>query len=72
MQDFNINFIQLEQGIKNLIVQSELSILVVDSILKNISYDIQEQKQRYLIQLNNEIQNQQRQQDAKNELTEEE
>ena len=71
MQDFNINFIQLEQGIKNLIVQSELSILVVDSILKNISYDIQEQKQRYLIQLNNEIQNQQRQQDAKNELTEE-
>ena len=71
MQDFNINFIQLEQGIKNLIVQSELSILVVDSILKNISYDIQEQKQRYLIQLNNEIQNQQRQRDAKNELTEE-
>lgn len=53
--NININFIQLEQGIKNLISQSQLPIMVVDSILKNISYEIQEQKQQYLIQLNQEL-----------------
>lgn len=58
MQNLNINFIQLEQGIKNLIVQSQLPITVVDSILKNISYEIQEQKQQYLIQLNQELKQQ--------------
>ena len=53
--NININFIQLEQGIKNLISQSQLPIMVVDSILKNISYEIQEQKQQYLIQFNQEL-----------------
>lgn len=55
MQNLNLNFIQLEQGIKNLIAQSQLPITVVDSILKNISYEITEQKQNYLIQLKQQL-----------------
>ena len=34
MNNINLNFIQLEQGIKNLIAQSQLHITVVDSILE--------------------------------------
>lgn len=55
MHNINLNFIQLEQGIKNLIAQSQLPIMVVDSILKNISYEIEEQKQNYLVHLNKQI-----------------
>lgn len=55
MQNINLNFIQLERGIKNLISQSQLPIMVVDSILKNISYEIEEQKQNYLVHLNEQI-----------------
>lgn len=55
MQNLNIDFIQLEQGIKNLISQSKLPIMVVESILKNTLHEIQEQKQQYLIQLQQEL-----------------
>lgn len=55
MQNLNIDFIKLEQGIKNLITQAQLPITVVESILKNTLYEIKEQKQQYLIQLQQEL-----------------
>lgn len=60
MQNININFVQLEQGIKNLISQSQLPVMVVDSILKNISHEVEEQKQNYLIQLQQQLSQEQK------------
>lgn len=55
MQNINLNFIQLEQRIKNLIAQSQLPVTVVEAILKNITHEVTEQKQSYLIQLQQQL-----------------
>lgn len=55
MSNINVNFIQLEQGIKNLIAQSQLPVTVVEAILKNITHEVTEQKQSYLIQLQQQL-----------------
>ena len=70
MHNLNLNFIQLEQGIKNLISQSQLPIMVVDSILKNISHDIEVQKQSYLVHLQEHMINESVQQEANEEIKE--
>ena len=70
MHNLNLNFIQLEQGIKNLISQSQLPIMVVDSILKNISHDIEVQKQSYLVHLQEHMINESVQQEANEEIEE--
>ena len=70
MHNLNLNFINLEQGIKNLISQSQLPIMVVDSILKNISHEIEEQKQNYLTHLQEQMMKESAQQEVSEEIKE--
>ena len=55
MNNINIKIINFEQNLKNLIAQSELPITVVQLILKNTQYEVETQKQEYLMRLKMEM-----------------
>ena len=55
MNNINIAIINFEQNLKNLIAQSGLPITVVQLILKNTQYEVETQKQEYLMRLKMEM-----------------
>lgn len=55
MNNINIAVINFEQNLKNLIAQSGLPITVVQLILKNTQYEVETQKQEYLMRLKAEM-----------------
>lgn len=55
MNNINIAVINFEQSLKNLIAQSGLPITVVQLILKNTQYEVETQKQEYLMRLKAEM-----------------
>ena len=55
MNNINIAVINFEQNLKNLIAQSGLPITVVQLILKNTQYEVETQKQEYLVRLKAEM-----------------
>lgn len=55
MNNINIAIVNFEQNLKNLIAQSGLPITVVQLILKNTQYEVEVQKQEYLMRLKAEM-----------------
>lgn len=55
MDNINIAIINFEQNLKNLIAQSGFPITVVQLILKNTQYEVETQKQEYLMRLKAEM-----------------
>lgn len=55
MNNINIAVVNFEQNLKNLIAQSGLPITVVQLILKNTQYEVEAQKQEYLMRLKAEM-----------------
>lgn len=55
MNNINIAVVNFEQNLKNLIAQSGLPITVVQLILKNTQYEVETQKQEYLVRLKAEM-----------------
>lgn len=70
--NINIEIVQFEQQLKAFINSSELPITIINSIIKNVATEMQQETDRFLVQLDRQMKQQAQLEQEQNEVKEEE